>query len=52
MFFIFGVGPKTKTIEKSQFLCPVCRTRSGYELKQQRNYFSRTYALLFIDSLW
>ena len=40
MFFIFGVGPKTKTIEKSQFLCPVCRTRSGYELKQQRNYFS------------
>lgn len=40
MFFIFGFGPKTKTIEKSQFLCPVCRTRTGYELKQQRHYFS------------
>ncbi|HJF27444.1 zinc ribbon domain-containing protein [Acinetobacter bohemicus] len=40
MFFIFGIGPKTKVIEKSQFLCPVCRTRSAYELKQQRNYFS------------
>ncbi len=40
MFFIFGIGPKTKVIEKSQFLCPVCRTRSSYELKQQRNYFS------------
>ncbi len=40
MFFIFGIGPKTKVVEKSQFLCPVCRTRSAYELKQQRNYFS------------
>lgn len=40
MFFIFGVGPKTRTIEKSQFFCPVCRTRSAYELQQQRQYFS------------
>ena len=40
MFFIFGVGPKTKVIEKSQFSCPVCRSRTQYELKQQRNYFS------------
>lgn len=40
MFFIFGFGPKTKVIEKNQFTCPVCRTRSAYELKQQRNYFS------------
>lgn len=40
MFFIFGFGPKTKVIEKNQFVCPVCRTYSGYELKQQRNYFS------------
>ncbi len=40
MFFIFGVGPKTKVIEKNQFLCPVCRSYSAYELKQQRNYFS------------
>lgn len=40
MFFIFGFGPKTKVIEKSQFNCPVCRNRSSYELKQQRNYFS------------
>jgi transcription elongation factor Elf1 len=40
MFFIFGLGPKTKVIEKNQFLCPVCRTQSTYELKQQRNYFS------------
>ena len=48
MFFIFGVGPKTKTIEKSQFLCPVCRTRSGYELKQQRNYFSLFFTVISI----
>lgn len=40
MFFIFGLGPKTKVIETNQFVCPVCRTRSSYELKQQRNYFS------------
>lgn len=40
MFFIFGFGPKTKVIEKNQFTCPVCRTRSHYELKQQRHYFS------------
>ena len=39
MFFIFGIGPKTKVVEKSQFVCPVCRSRSAYELKQQRNYF-------------
>lgn len=40
MFFIFGIGPKTKIVEKSQFLCPVCRTQSAYELRQQRHYFS------------
>lgn len=40
MFFIFGFGSKTKVIEQNQFLCPVCRTHSNYELKQQRNYFS------------
>ena len=40
MFFIFGMGPKTKVLEKSQFLCPVCRTQSAYELRQQRHYFS------------
>ena len=40
MFFIFGIGPKTKVVEKKQFACPVCRTYSSYELKQQRNYFS------------
>jgi uncharacterized Zn finger protein len=47
MFFLFGVGPKTKVVEKSQFLCPVCQTRSAYELIQQRNYFS----LFFIPLL-
>ena len=40
MFFIFGIGPKTKVIEKNQFACPVCRCYASYELKQQRNYFS------------
>lgn len=40
MFFIFGIGPKTKVIEKAQFICPVCQTNTPYELKQQRNYFS------------
>ena len=40
MFFIFGIGPKTKIVEKSQFICPVCRTQSAYELRQQRHYFS------------
>lgn len=40
MFFIFGIGPKTKVVEKSQFVRPVCRSRRAYELKQQRNYFS------------
>ena len=40
MFFIFGIGSKTKIVEKSQFLCPVCRTQSAYELRQQRHYFS------------
>ena len=40
MFFIFGIGPKTKIVEKSQFLCPVCRTQSTYELRQQHHYFS------------
>ena len=40
MLFIFGIGPKTKVIERSQFLCPVCQTRADYELRQQRNYFS------------
>ena len=40
MFFIFFFGPKTKVLEKNQFVCPVCRTRTSYKLKQQRNYFS------------
>ncbi|AMW77627.1 hypothetical protein AMD27_01055 [Acinetobacter sp. TGL-Y2] len=40
MFFIFGIGPKTIKINKGQFLCPVCRSDSAYEVKQQRNYFS------------
>ncbi|ANF82756.1 zinc-ribbon domain-containing protein [Acinetobacter sp. NCu2D-2] len=40
MFFIFGIGPKTKLIEKNQFICPVCQTTTSYELKHQRNYFS------------
>ena len=40
MFFIFGIGPKTIKTDKGQFLCPVCKTYSAYELKQQRNYFS------------
>ena len=47
MFFIFGVGPKTKVVEKSQFSCPVCRTRSSYELRQQRQYFSLFFTTLF-----
>ena len=47
MFFIFGVGPKTKVVEKSQFSCPVCRTRSSYELRQQRQYFSLFFIPLF-----
>ena len=47
MFFIFGVGPKTKVVEKSQFSCPVCRTRSSYELRQQRQYFSLFFIALF-----
>ena len=47
MFFIFGIGPKTKTVENGQFVCPVCRTRSAYEMKQQRQYFS----LFFIPLL-
>lgn len=40
MFFIFGIGPKTNTIEKAQFQCPVCQQFSNYELKAQRQYFS------------
>ncbi len=40
MFFIFGVGPKTVKTAQGQFKCPVCRSYSGYEIKQQRNYFS------------
>lgn len=40
MFFIFGIGPKTIKTNKGQFLCPVCKSDSAYEVKQQRNYFS------------
>jgi transcription elongation factor Elf1 len=40
MFFIFGIGPKTKVVETKLFTCPVCRTHGNYQLKQQRNYFS------------
>lgn len=40
MFFIFGIGPKTIKTNKGQFLCPVCKSDSAYEIKQQRNYFS------------
>lgn len=40
MFFIFGIGPKTIKTNKGQFLCPVCKSNSAYEVKQQRNYFS------------
>ena len=46
MFFIFGIGSKTIIVEKSQFLCPVCRTQSAYELRQQRHYFSLFFILL------
>jgi transcription elongation factor Elf1 len=46
MFFIFGIGPKTKVIEKNMFVCPVCRTHTTYELKQQRNYFSLFFIAL------
>lgn len=40
MFFIFGIEPKTIKTNKGQFLCPVCKSDSAYEVKQQRNYFS------------
>ena len=40
MFFIFGVGPRTIKTNKGQFLCPVCKSNSANEIKQQRNYFS------------
>ena len=40
MFFIFGIAPKTIQTDKGQFKCPICRTYSAYELKQQRQYFS------------
>lgn len=47
MFFIFGVGPKTKVVESNQFTCPVCRTHSRYELRQRRQYFSLFFIPLF-----
>lgn len=40
MFFIFGIGSKSKKIQTGSFLCPVCRTRSSYTLKRQQRYFS------------
>lgn len=40
MFFIFGVGPRSKVIETQPFVCPVCQTQTQYQIKQHRNYFS------------
>jgi uncharacterized Zn finger protein (UPF0148 family) len=40
MFFIFGIGPRTIKTDKGQFICPVCKTNSTYQIKQQRQYFS------------
>lgn len=40
MLFIFGIGPKTIQTDRGQFKCPVCRSYTAYEIKQQRNYFS------------
>ena len=47
MLFIFGIGPKTIQTDRGQFKCPVCRSDTAYEIKQQRNYFS----LFFIPLL-
>lgn len=47
MLFIFGVSPKTTTLEQQQFVCPVCRTRCMYELKAARQYVSVFFIKLF-----
>lgn len=46
MFFIFGIGPKHKVIEKNYFTCPICRQNCEYELSQQRTYFSLFFIAL------
>ena len=40
MFFIFGVGPRSKVAERQPFVCPVCQTHTEYQIKQHRSYFS------------
>lgn len=47
MFFIFGISAKTVKSDQGQFLCPVCKTRSAYEIKVQRRYFSVFFISLF-----
>ncbi|AWL27854.1 zinc-ribbon domain-containing protein [Acinetobacter defluvii] len=47
MLFIFGISPKTVKTDQGQFVCPICKTRSAYEIKTQRNYFSLFFIKLF-----
>nr|WP_174506915.1 zinc-ribbon domain-containing protein [Acinetobacter sp. Marseille-Q1620] len=47
MFFIFGISPKTINTQSGQFLCPVCKTRYAYEIKEQRSYFSLFFIPVF-----
>ena len=47
MFLIFGISTKIIKIDQGQFLCPVCKTYSAYEIKVQRSYFSIFFISLF-----
>lgn len=47
MLFIFGISPKTIKTDQGQFVCPICKTSSAYEIKTQRNYFSLFFIKLF-----
>lgn len=47
MLFIFGVSPKTVKAEQGQFICPVCRQNTRYQIQQQRSYFSLFFIKLF-----
>ncbi|WP_373687873.1 zinc-ribbon domain-containing protein [Acinetobacter sp. YH12207] len=47
MFFIFGISPKTIKTDQGQFLCPVCKIHTTYEIQTQRSYFSLFFIRIF-----
>ena len=47
MIIVWGTKWTISTLEEDFFICPVCNSNQGYELKQARKYFTFFWIPIF-----